>query len=137
MHHISYGFLWHTCRGFFVDVTTFGCNSLVEYSFLVKKIKFNIQYIPIVKMISALFVHLFFVAFLFVMYCVYRYKFEFFIDYISTTKPVLEKYKEILASYKNYGVLFVYSAVENATVPYSGSDILKRIKDNKKVLLMF
>ena len=51
---------------FFVDLTTFGCNSLVEYSFLVKKIKFNIQYIPIVKTLSALFVHVFFVIFLFV-----------------------------------------------------------------------
>ena len=63
---------------FFVDVTTFGCNSLVEYSFLVKKIKFNIQYIPVVKVISALFVHVFFVAFLFVMYFVYGYKFELY-----------------------------------------------------------
>lgn len=58
------------------------------------------------------------------------------LKYISTTKPVLEKFKEICGSYKNYGVLFVYSAVENAPVPYSGPEILKRIKESKKVLLL-
>ena len=63
---------------FFVDITTYGCNSLVEYSFLVKKIKFNIQYIPVVKVVSSLFVHLFFIAFLFGMYFVYGYKFELY-----------------------------------------------------------
>lgn len=61
---------------FFVDMTTSGCNCLVEYSFLVKKIKFNIQYIPLVKMVSALFVHLFFVFFLFFMYFFYGNRFE-------------------------------------------------------------
>lgn len=59
---------------FFVDVTTVGCNSLVEYSFLVKKIKFNIQYIPIIKTLSALIVHIFFVGFLLIMYMVYGYE---------------------------------------------------------------
>ena len=63
---------------FFVDMTTAGCNSLVEYSFLVKKIKFNIQYIPFVKMMSALFVHAFFVVFLFVMRFIYGYKLEWY-----------------------------------------------------------
>lgn len=58
------------------------------------------------------------------------------VSYISSTKPVLEKFKEISEGYKNYGVLFVYSAVDNATVPYSGPEILKRIKDNKKALLL-
>lgn len=63
---------------FFVDVTTYGCNSLVEYSFLVKKIKFNTQYIPVVKVISAFFVHTFFVVFLFVMYFFYGYRLELY-----------------------------------------------------------
>lgn len=63
---------------FFVDVTTAGCNSLVEYSFLVKKIKFNIRYIPFVKVISALFVHVFFIAFLFVMYLIYGFKLQWY-----------------------------------------------------------
>ncbi len=63
---------------FFVDVTTTGCNSLVEYSFLVKKIKFNIEYIPFVKLISALFVHVFFIAFLFLMLLIYSYGFSLY-----------------------------------------------------------
>lgn len=58
---------------FFVDITTAGCNSLVEYSFLVKKIKFDIEYIPLLKLISALFVHLFFIVFLVIMYVIYGY----------------------------------------------------------------
>ena len=58
------------------------------------------------------------------------------VEYISTTKPVLEKYKEILAGYKNYGILFVYAGVDNVAVAYSGPEILKRIKDSKKVMLL-
>lgn len=61
---------------FFVDITTSGCNSLVEYSYLVKKIKFDIEFIPIVKVMSALFVHLFFALFLFGMYLLYGYNIE-------------------------------------------------------------
>ena len=57
-------------------------------------------------------------------------------EYISSTKPVLEKFKEIYGSYKNYGVLFVYAAVENATVAYNGPELLKRIKENKKALVL-
>ena len=58
---------------FFVDVVTQGCNCLVEYSFLVKKIKFDVGRIPIIKVLSALFVHAFFVVFLLVMFLVYGY----------------------------------------------------------------
>ena len=58
------------------------------------------------------------------------------IEYISTTKPVLEKFKEIASNYKNYGILFIYSEVENASVEYSGPEILKRVKDGKKALLL-
>lgn len=77
---------------FFVDVTTMGCNSLVEYSFLVKKIKFNIQYIPVIKLLSAVFVHVFFVGFLFIMCLVYGYKISIYnvqILYYSMAASVL------------------------------------------------
>lgn len=63
---------------YFVDITTMGCNSLVEYSFLVKKIKFNIQYIPVIKVLSALFVHIFFIGFLIIMFLVYGYHFSLY-----------------------------------------------------------
>lgn len=61
---------------FFSDIVIMGSNSLVEYNFLVKKIKFNIEYIPIIKVCSAFFVHLFFVAFLFVIYGLLGYRFN-------------------------------------------------------------
>lgn len=56
---------------FFQDALVGGTNSLLEYSYLVKKVVFNISVLPVVKLISALFVHLFFVAFIAVLYCCY------------------------------------------------------------------
>lgn len=58
---------------FFTDVITYGSNSFIEYSYLVKKIKFKIIYIPLIKLISAIFVHGFFILFLFFMFVLYRY----------------------------------------------------------------
>ncbi len=46
---------------FFQDALTGGTNSLLEYNYLVKKVVFNISVLPVVKIISALFVHVFFV----------------------------------------------------------------------------
>lgn len=45
---------------FFQDAIIGGTNSLIEYSYLVKKVVFKISILPIVKVISSLFVHLFF-----------------------------------------------------------------------------
>ena len=56
---------------FFQDALNGGTNALIEYSYLVKKVVFNISVLPIVKMISALFVHLFFVFFIALLYCFY------------------------------------------------------------------
>lgn len=48
-------------------------NSLVEYSYLVKKVVFKISVLPIVKVISALYVHVFFVLFANIIYLLYGY----------------------------------------------------------------
>ncbi len=56
---------------FFQDAWNGGTSALLEYDYLVKKVVFNIQVLPIVKIISALFVHLFFVCFIIVLYCFY------------------------------------------------------------------
>lgn len=56
---------------FFQDALIGGTNSLLQYSYLVKKVVFKISILPIVKIISALFVHAFFVAFAVVLYCCY------------------------------------------------------------------
>ena len=48
---------------FFSDALPSASNSLLEYSYLVKKVVFKISVLPIVKVISSLFVHLFFIVF--------------------------------------------------------------------------
>ena len=59
---------------FFTDCTSSGCRSLVEYSCLVRKIRFDVRIIPMIKAVSAAFVHAFFVLFLLVMYRVCGYR---------------------------------------------------------------
>ena len=58
---------------FFQDSLNNGTNSLVEYSYLVKKVVFKISILPIVKLVSALFVHLFFIAVVLVLYTAMGY----------------------------------------------------------------
>lgn len=53
---------------FFSEALNSATNGLLEYSYLVKKVVFNIQIIPFVKLLSALFVHLFFLLFLVIMF---------------------------------------------------------------------
>ncbi len=48
---------------FFSEATITSTNCLLEYSYLVKKIVFPIHILPFVKIISSLFVHLFFIVF--------------------------------------------------------------------------
>ena len=48
-----------------------GTNSLLEYNYLVKKVVFNISVLPVVKIISAMFVHAFFVLFTIILYAAY------------------------------------------------------------------
>lgn len=47
----------------FQDALNSGTNALIEYNYLVKKVVFKISILPIVKMVSAYFVHIFFVIF--------------------------------------------------------------------------
>ena len=56
---------------FFQDALVGGTNSLLEYNYLVKKVVFNISVLPVVKIISALFVHAFFVLFTIILYMAY------------------------------------------------------------------
>ncbi len=69
--------LWLMCGlvpwFFFSEALGSGTNALTEYSYLVKKVVFKIDILPIVKVISAIFVHLFFVAFIIVFHMFYKY----------------------------------------------------------------
>lgn len=53
---------------FFSDALSGGTNALLEYNYLVKKVVFNISVLPVVKIISALFVHGFFVLLAILLY---------------------------------------------------------------------
>lgn len=58
---------------FFADALTGGSNSFIEYSYLVKKVVFRISVLPLVKIISALIVHIFFVSFLVLLFTLNKY----------------------------------------------------------------
>ena len=56
---------------FFSEALTNGTNALLEYNYLVKKVVFKISILPIIKIISAVFVHGFFVLFTVILYSCY------------------------------------------------------------------
>lgn len=58
---------------FFSDALSGGTASLLEYNYLVKKVVFKISVLPIIKIIAALFVHVFFTAVLLVIAMLYGY----------------------------------------------------------------
>ena len=58
---------------FFQDGLNSGTNALIEYSYLVKKVVFKIEVLPLIKLCSALYVHMFFVCVMLAMYLVMGY----------------------------------------------------------------
>jgi len=70
--------LWLSCGlipwFFFADSLSSATNSLLEYSYLVKKVVFRTSILPIVKIISALFIHLFFIAILLILFFLHGFK---------------------------------------------------------------
>lgn len=58
---------------YFNEMINNGTTSLLEYSYLVKKVVFKISIIPIVKLIAASFIHLFFVCFMLIVYFCYGF----------------------------------------------------------------
>ena len=69
--------LWLVCGmfpWFFLSESVLSATgSVVESSYLVKQIVFRVELLPIVKIMSALVVHVFFVAILFAMFALYGY----------------------------------------------------------------
>lgn len=59
---------------FISEAISKGTNVIVEYSYLVKKIVFRVSLLPLIKIFSALFIHLFFIFFLAIMFFIYGYK---------------------------------------------------------------
>lgn len=58
---------------FFSEALSNGTNALLEYNYLVKKVVFKISILPIIKIISALFVHAFFILFTLILFLCYGY----------------------------------------------------------------
>ncbi len=56
---------------YFQDALNGGTGVLVEYSYLVKKLVFNVGILPVLKVASALFVHVFFLGFLLIVCSIY------------------------------------------------------------------
>jgi len=56
---------------YFSEALTNGTNALLEYSYLVKKVVFKISILPIIKLIAATFIHVFFVCILIFISCLY------------------------------------------------------------------
>lgn len=69
--------LWLVCGMFpwffFSDAWNSATNSIIGNSFLVKKVVFRVSLLPIVQIMSALIVNLFFLAILFIMFALYGY----------------------------------------------------------------
>lgn len=58
---------------FFSDGLNGGTAALTEYSYLVKKVVFNIDILPLIKVVAAVFVHAFFVLFAILLGCLLGY----------------------------------------------------------------
>ena len=58
---------------FFSEVVSSGTNAMIDYNYLVKKVVFKIDILPVVKEFSSSFVHLFFLAFAILFASFYHY----------------------------------------------------------------
>lgn len=63
---------------FFSDAVSNATNAVMENSYLVKKIVFKVSFLPIIKILSALIVHLFFIALMYVLFMVYGFGFDLY-----------------------------------------------------------
>lgn len=58
---------------YFSEALNHGTQALTEYSYLVKKVVFNISILPVIKVVAATFIHVFFVCVLLIVAAVYGY----------------------------------------------------------------
>lgn len=64
---------------YFTEAINNGTTALLEYSYLVKKVVFKISIIPIIKIIAATFTHMFFVAFMLILYVAMGYSVDIYL----------------------------------------------------------
>ncbi len=63
---------------FFNDALSNATNAILENAYLVKKVVFKVAFLPIIKIISALLVHLFFIGVLYLLFLLYGYGFSLY-----------------------------------------------------------
>ncbi len=88
---------------YFQEAVNGGTGVLVEYSYLVKKVVFHIEMLPLVKMISAFFTHLFFVLFAVVLFACMGYFPSFYLLQVL--------YYSLCMIMFTMGVVYITSAV--------------------------
>lgn len=64
---------------YFSETWNGATNSLLEYNYLVKKVVFNVGILPVLKVVSAIFVHLFFVAVVTILCMLYGYGIDLYL----------------------------------------------------------
>lgn len=57
------------------------------------------------------------------------------IDYISSSKEIMDVYLKLVKQFKSLGIAFVFSCIDNVAVGYNSSDLLKRFKENRKGII--
>lgn len=88
---------------YFSDLLSSGVSVLSDYSFLVKKVKFRVEYLPFVRVISALFVHVFFLFFLLFLSGCYRFS--------LTSGCIQILYYSFAVTVLGWGFMMLFSAV--------------------------
>lgn len=88
---------------YFSDILNFGVNALMDYSYLVKKVKFKVELLPLVRIISSFFVHVFFVVFIFFMFACYKAP--------ITIYCIQALYYTIALTALGWGIIMLFSAL--------------------------
>jgi len=63
---------------FFAEALSNATNAILENAYLVKKVVFKVAFLPIIKIISALLVHIFFIGVLYILFLLYGYSFSLY-----------------------------------------------------------
>lgn len=105
---------------FFSEAINNASNSIIEYSYLVKKVVFNINILPIMKVLSSLFVHLFFILLIFILFL--------FSEEALTIYSVQALYYSICAIVLAVAISFLTSAI----IPF-----LKDVSQVVNIILQF
>lgn len=88
---------------YFQDTVIQGTNVLYEYNFLVKKVVFDVSMLPIVKLVSSFFAHMFFVIIMFAIFLIVGVPFTF--------KSFLVIYFSFSLSIFSLAIIYITSAI--------------------------